>query len=155
MLRKRDSKTGSEDKQKRGWNQNVTVQPGWPECSRSLHMKHIVAILWPHSAFTMVTLTTLCLTPMRQRSMGTREGMYVYVCERERWEECRFVAAVSFQTKTYTNSKKSWLPSLSRVLWNSPASVGTVLPYRPSLGLAVEATRVSIIVAAPNPVKTH
>lgn len=34
-------------------------------------------------------------------------------------------------------------------------SCGTVLPRRPSLGLAVEATRVSIIVAAPNPVKTH
>lgn len=79
----------------------------------------------------MVTLTTLRLTPMRQGSMGTREGMSVYVCEgetgrggreRERWEECRFVAAVSFQTKTYTNSKRSpdYLPSAG--------SSGTVLP---------------------------
>ena len=79
-------------------------------------MKHIVAILWPHSPFAMVTLTTLCLTPMRQGSMGTREGMYVCVIDRERGREMggmQICSCCQLSDKDLHKLKKSpdYLPS--------------------------------------------
>lgn len=120
------------------------------------HNRHSLASLSLHHGNMHHTL----FTPLYEAGKHGNQSGNVYVCVfvcvlKKKEGGRRFVAAVSFQTKTYTNSKKSRLPSLGWVLWNSLASVGTVLPRRPSLGLAVEATRVSIIVAAPNPVKTH
>lgn len=80
------------------------------------------------------------------------------ICVRVRGPELVIAVSTPANTQSHIHthtSRKSRLPSLSRLLWNSCASVAAVLPCRVSLGFAVEATRVSIIVAAPNPVKTH
>ncbi len=138
-----------------------------PHAGHSRHSRPLVGL---HHGNTNHTL----FTPLYEAGKHGNQRQNVCVCvwERERqWEtegkisvrveEPKFVVAVSTHTetetriKTHIHTQKSRLPSLSWVLWNSRASVATVLPCRVSLGLAVEATRVSIIVAAPNPVKTH
>lgn len=86
--------------------------------------------------------------------------MHVGVRERDgvisvRVKGPKFVGAICSHTETHTCAQISRLPSLGEVHWNSHASVDTVPPCWVSLGLAVEATRVSIIIAPPNPVKAH
>ena len=73
-------------------------------------MQGIVAIPGPHSAFTMVTPSALCLhLSMRLGSMGTRERMYVWERETGRGkDQCergpKFVVAFSYHKGTHTHT---------------------------------------------------
>lgn len=80
----------------------------------------------------------------------------LFNCHKKYLEGPKFVVAVSAHRNTHTYTHSKILITFSQL---SPLEqsclCGRCSPRWVSLGLAVEATRVSIIVAAPNPVKTH
>lgn len=120
------------------------------------HSRHSLPSLSLHHGNIHHTLFTPLYEAGKHGNQRGKVYVCVCVCVLKKGWGVQICSCCQLSNKDlHKPQKKSWLPSLGWVLGNSLASVGTVLPCRPSLGLAVEATRVSIIVAAPNPVKTH